>query len=176
MQGIRMTAHSHNGRVLTLQAETHEEDMVDVRESMQELQSADPRINPKIVIVKDANYRDPEMGASEPMLEIMSGLAVASSIVRAEYPDLHLVVVGAGGLSNLPSSTEYDPSKQPLFAAEHLNMIFALDVHNELSSAPETDSPTRITTLKPFKPSNASVANYPAVAPNSSIGTRQQAE
>src|ERR1039458_10155523 len=88
MQGIRMTAHSRNGSVLTLQAETSEEDLKGVKQSMTELQSSDPRIKPKIVIVKDANYQDQEMCASKSMLEIMSGLAVARSIVSAEYPDL----------------------------------------------------------------------------------------
>ncbi len=176
VQGIRMTVQNTSSKVLTLQAETPEDDLEDVRSRMAELQSSGSRKSSKIVIVKDANYRDPEMGASKSMLEIMSGLAVASSIVSAEYPDLRLMVVGAGDLSNLPSSKEYDPSNQPAFAAQYLNMIFALDVHNELSSAPETGSPTRLTTLKPFKPSNAKVANYPAVAPESSILSPRHAE
>jgi len=176
MQGIRMTAQSRNGRVLTVQAETPEGDIQDVRQCMAELQSADSRINPKIVIVKDANYRDPEMGATKSMLEIMSGLAVARSIISAEYPALSLMVVGEGDLSNVPGSNQYPASEQPAFAEQYLNMIFALDAHNELSSAPETGSPTRISTLKPFKPSNARLANYPAVAPESAIVSPRQAE
>ncbi|HEY5152823.1 MAG TPA: hypothetical protein VII55_02515, partial [Candidatus Saccharimonadales bacterium] len=167
---------NRNGQVLTLQADTPEEDLEDVKQRMAELQSSGTRKSSKIVIIKDTDYRHPEMDASEPMLELMSGLAVASSLVSAQHPDLSLMVIGRGDLSNLPSSTEYDPSNQPPFAAEYLSIIFALDAHNELSSAPETGSPTRLTTLKPFKPSNAKLANYPAVPPESSIVLPRQTE
>jgi hypothetical protein len=176
IQGIRMTANSDSGSVLTLQAETSEEDMEDVKERMAELQASGSRKSPKIVIVKDANFSDPEMGASPPMLEIMSGLAVASALVSAQYPDLSLMVAGRGDLCNVPGSQQYDRSVEPPFAGQYLNIILELDAHNELSSAPGTGSPTRLSTLKPFKPSNARVANYPAVAPSSSIVSPQQAE
>lgn len=162
LQGIDEIAKKDNGRVITFPASSHGRTSIShIMEQMTQLQLSDHESGLKVVVFNEANYQDREAGASAEVTEIISKLAVAHTLLSDEYHSLGLMVVGEGRLSNVMGSTQYDITSQPPFA-DYLSIMFALDKHNELNSAPESGIPTRIATMKPFEPVNAVRSNYPA--------------
>lgn len=162
LEGMEEIAKKDNGRVITFPASTKGKTGIShVMEEMTKLQLSDKESGLRVVVFEGADYHGHESAASEEVTEIISELAITSSLMDK----LRLMVVGRGRLKNLPGSTQYDPACQPAFA-ENLGIMFALDEYNELSSAPETGSPTRLTTLKPFDPKNAARSNFPALPPS----------